>query len=92
MKHKSTRLAVLQKLQSIRNYTLDCLKEKSKDIGLSEKSLLFIGAKEHILQKYQSYCDGINCQDGSRIRDFLRESLAIVNGLPAIFFEDAFAT
>ena len=92
MKHKSTRLDVLHKLQSIKNYALDCLREKSKDIGLSEKSLLFIGAREHILQKYQSYHDGIVCGEGSRIRDFLREALEIVCSLPAIFFDDAFAT
>ena len=91
MKCKSTRLAVLYKLQSVRDYALDCLKEKSREIGLPEESLLFIGAREHILERHQSYHDGIDCGDGSRIRDFLRESFAIIQGIPAIFFEDAFA-
>ncbi len=86
MKHKSTRRAVLHKLQSVRDYAIDCLREKSRDIGLSEDSLLFTGAKEHILYTYQSYYDGIDCGDGSRIRDFLREAFVIVCGLPAIVF------
>ncbi len=92
MKNKSTRVAVLRKLDSLKDYALRCLREKSKDIGLSEKTLFFQTAQSRIIERYELYYDGINCRDGSRLGDFLKDVLPIIQSLPSLVYEDYFAT